>query len=192
MKIQEKKLNRIQTNGSVGMVFALFHTVFWCIGICAFADLLSEDQEYITALVFSIVCVSLGVLWFCKSKTKKQFPSVCLKYAAALKDYSEISITELAAILNEDVKKVRKNITYMIVNRCIEGIHYTYNGDYVIVERQIQPAQENSRQTQIEHQEPKEEQVARVSVTCQSCCGVTMLPVNSVGVCDYCGSKIKS
>lgn len=204
MKISEKKLNRVRTSGSIGMCLAVCHTLFWLLVVILSFIAISEGEDISTGkdvIVFSLISIALGILWFSKSKNSYNIRKLCVRYTDVLREYPSITIAGLASILEEQEKTTRKNINYLISKRCVEGIRYTFQGDFVTVDqlRQDEPIKEPEQVVVYpDYQErhaviPQEkETVVRIPVTCKSCCGITMLSPDSKGICDYCGSKIKS
>lgn len=204
MMISEKKLNRIRTSGSVGMVLSVSHTLFWILVVILSFFAISEGADVSTGIdviVFSLICIALGVLWFCKSRNSYNIRKLCVRYTDVLREYPSMTIAGLASILDEQEKTTRKNINYLISKRCVEGIRYTFQGDFVTVDQLSEAAPQPEHEQIIaypDYQESrvaipqKKESVVCIPVTCKACCGITMLPPDSKGVCDYCGSKIKS
>ena len=198
MRISDTKLNRVYLTATVSMTFSLIHLAF-C-GLVFYVAILAGLNGEPIMDVLSVMIVyggftALGVMWFLNAKWKRNFRPICVKYIKVLKCNPRITISGLATILGEDVKKVRKNINYMVNSRCVEGLHYSFKGDYVSEYNLVQPQsipQEKMQPQQRPQQKQINRQIVRVSVTCESCCGITMLPPNTTGICDYCGSKIKS
>lgn len=204
MKILEKKLNRIRTSGSIGMFLAVCHTMFWILAVILTFAAISEGEDLSTgkdAIVLCLILIALGILWFVKSRNSRNIRKLCFRYTDVLQEYPSMTISGLASILDEPEKTTRKNINYLISKCCVEGIRYTFHGDYVTVDQLREAAPQPELEPIIVHPEyqesqttfpQKKEAVVFIPVTCKSCCGITMLPPQSKGICDYCGSKIKS
>lgn len=175
MKISGSKLNLLNIPAVISMILAVIHTVWW--GICAGAWLhfiLNEGKTYWPSVIVAVVCFGIGVLWVSKTWQKIRFVRDCRKYYIFLEGCTRISVDEFAAVVKDSPEKVRKNLINMISCGYIEGIALNVHDDCITVLDQIR------------------REARMIPVTCEACCGVTRLPANSVGVCDYCGSKIHS
>ena len=167
MKIS-KKVSLLHVLAVVSMILAVINTAWW--GICAVA----WRTPYSSAEVVAVVCFGLGVLWISKTWQKLRFIRDCGKYYVSLDGCTRISVDEFAAVVKDSPKKVRKNLVTMISRGYIEGIALNVHDDCIVVLDRVK------------------RESNKIPVTCQACRGVTMLPANSEGVCDYCGSRIRS
>ncbi len=175
MMLSEKKLKWMHIPATVSMVLAVVHTVWW--GICAAAWLyyiLSEGKTYFSAFAVAVICLGIGFLWIWKSKQKICFVKDCRKYFVSLEGCSRISVDKFAAAVRDDTAKVRKNMVTMISCGYIKGVTINVHDDCITVLDQAR------------------HKLAMLPVICEACGGITYLPSNAVGVCDYCGSQIKS
>ena len=168
MKISKKKVNLLHILSVVSMVLAVIHTAWW--GICAVA----WRTSYGSAEIVAVVCLAIGILWIWKTRQKLRFARDCGKYYVSLDGCTRISVDEFAAAVKDSPPKVRKNLVTMISRGYIEGIALNVHDDCITLLDQVR------------------REANMIPVTCTACCGVTRLPPNSVGVCEYCGSQIHS
>lgn len=175
MKLSEKKLKWIQIPATVSLALAVAHTIWW--GICAAAwthFILNEGKTYWSSVVVAVICLGIGIVWIWKARQRIRFVRDCREYFVFLAGRSRISVEEFAFAVRDDAAKVRKNLITMISFGYIEGITLNVHDDCITV-----PEQARTKPVML-------------PVTCEACCGVTLLPPHSEGICDYCGSKIKS
>lgn len=194
MKISANKLNLRMGMSIISLICASIHTGIWTI---VFLGMMFDDfQENVGVFLFCALLLALGIFWFCKAKKRQDFLRLCGKYFTALQQKTCISVPQLAAILKEDPSNVRQNLTTMISCGYLPRVTLNVRDDCITVH----PAPKSQplfvpmfqKQMETQPQQPKKEQTVTVPITCKACMGITMLPVHSEGICDYCGSKIKS
>ena len=165
-----------------GMVTAIIGAiVFFLLIISALP--FSEYEINYEILLIGVGFTPLMIFMFVVFLKFLNFSNICRNYFRILVNYSKISISDFAEILEEDTQKVRRNIRLIIHDRYIEGIHYTQNDDCITTDVIMQSHIQHSQNVK---------KVIHIPVICESCSGTTLLPINSVGVCSYCGRKITS
>lgn len=200
MQLSEKKITSTKLKIGLSRFFG-FPLVFFfglCMIICFFTadDLFSAIVAPLLLLPFTAFG---GWLIFCASKHSK-FLHECERYAAAMKDYSCASVDVLSAILQTDNETVKRNLAEMIHRGFTTNVSLDLVSNTVTV-FEVHEETFEAEEDDVVFEEEEEEKIEidcieddciKVNVVCPACLGITMLPIDSVGVCDFCNSKIQS
>ena len=135
-----------------------------------------SDATDVSAAVLSLGLFALGVFLLVRAKREKKLIALFPEYAAMLSDDREMTFARLASSRGEEVSAVTQNIEKMMALGLFPGFYIDRAGGKLVrSERSIY-----------------DKNAPMTSATCECCGGATMIPENSVGICEYCGAAIDS
>lgn len=166
--------------------------LFFGMGVAAFTDLhLTGEENQIVPLVFCLCLVAGGVGLVCLGRRRGRLIADCKRYFSAIAGGKVRTVEELAAAAGRQTGQVSRNFDKMIGCGYLRGVYLDRRtGRIMILDDACVESKNPSLNDWSSYAQTKKQEM--VSVTCEACGGVTHLPSNTVGTCDYCGSHIRS
>ncbi len=184
MRVSRTHLVLGRTKAITQMICGIIIFLFFGMGIIGFVQLCCTDgSENLVPLLLCLGLTVVGGWLIAKGRKQSRLVRSCGRYADILSDRKSISLREIGDIVGKDHDTVQKTLEQMIHRGYLEQVYIDLGRDLVVC------LDENG--THIQPAKPADFAPQMVAVTCQACGGITMLPVHSAGVCDYCGSQIQ-
>lgn len=142
-------------------------------------------------LIFCLCLVAGGAVLVYLGYRRNKLIADCKKYFTAIADGKVRTVEELAAITGQQSGQVSGNFDKMIGRGYLKGVYLDRRtGRIMSLDGMCIETKSASLDNWNSYAQAKKRET--VSVTSEACGGITYLPSNAVGVCDYCGSQIKS
>lgn len=179
-----------------------------------------DGEAYLIPVLGSGFMVLVGISFLASANDIRKKYKYYSVYPKVLSSDGVISVEKVASLMNRTPDVVRCDVEKMYVYGYIkqafpneQGSAYTVYIDNTGIEMNgtVPKTYKEINEEKQKEKMAKKEELARVkaenkerkkpvahkesnyvTVTCKACGGITAIPHNSVGVCDYCGSKIKS
>ena len=166
-------------NQFISTIQIIFGVIILLFGLIGF----STGSDSATVGVATFFC-AIGILLLFLGIMCKKLISLFRKYIYVLSNDPTGSISNLAEATKASESAVIKNLQKMISKKFFVNAYIDYNLNSVIMYNHVQ--QNNSSNNEAT-QRPNVEEVI---VTCKGCGGINHVAKNSIGECEYCGSKI--
>jgi len=151
------------------------------LGILFFISLLIAigGGNGIPSAVITLILMTIFQNTYNQSKKKYDLIQSYKLYYEKLNGKNRVFVDELATLVFQEIGVVQKNLEGMIKLGYISKVLSSGNHGRIVYihETAIQTVADTEK--------------TFVAVTCPACSGITQIPVGTVGVCDFCGSKIE-
>ncbi len=184
MRVSKTHLVWGRITALVQIISGTFLLLFFGICTVACVDLCrTNGAEYAIPFLLCLGITVVGGWLIFRGWKQKRLARCSDRYADILSDRKSISIQEIGKIMGKDPNTVQKELAQMIHKGYLEQVYIDQSRGLVVC------LDENG--VHIQPMKAVEPAPKMVAVTCQACGGVTKIPARSVGICDYCGSKIQ-
>lgn len=179
MDYNNELLTKEEANAAKSMKGAKTVVTLW--GIVFFASLIFVLAGGVGIPTGIIALVFIGIFQNTYNQSKKKYDLIqsYKLYYEKLVGKSRVSVDELAALVWQETGVVQKNLEEMIRLGYISKVLSSGSHGRIayIHDTAIQIVADADK--------------TLVAVTCSACGGITQIPADSTGTCDYCGSKIE-
>ena len=160
-----------------------------------------KDESYDSVLTMSIIFLALGGLLIIKGKNRKKLIKDFKAYVQILAGDPYNSLDTIAERTNTPVTIVKKNLQQMIKKNYFANAVIDEGSNSLILNGRPDTQQILSTKTMeslskvpsVQYQAPgqSQPQVEMLTIKCNGCGAVNVVPRGSVVECEYCGNMLK-
>lgn len=142
-----------------------------------------NDEGAVYALIFSLICLFIGIVLIIYGKRTKDRIRRFKRYIDIISNQNETNIDNIAGIISQPVDFVMRDIQSMIFKKFFVGAYLDVNAHVIEFKKlannvPVQAPQNNAAQLEM------------LTVVCNGCGACNQIVKGSVGECEYCGSPI--